>query len=139
MTTDDHATSPETADRITTAQKWVLFAGLMFAYAALGSLIVGVAELAGAHFALTGTDYILVHSVHTPGWAAFCLALLQYVAAFLIWTALPVARWFGIVLAIWGFVGALMMSASHPIFALTLLIANGLILSGLGRYGGTPA
>ena len=131
----DDAQSPRIADEMSTAQKWVLFAGLMFGYAALAGFIGGIASLVGSRISLTGTDYLLAARVHASGWFEIGLAVLQYVAAFLIWTGRPAGRVFGIVLACASIVGALLMSDTAPLKSLLILILSALIVYGLVRYG----
>jgi len=131
----NQAGSPQTVDGISTAQKWVLFAGLMFGYAALAGVIGGIASLVGSRVSLTGTDYILAARVHASGWFEIVLAGLQYIAAFLIWTGRPAGRWVGMLLAGVSIVGGLLMTDTAPVKSLGILIISALVLYGLARYG----
>lgn len=117
---------------------WVLFAGIMFALAAILNIIWGIAAVANSGFFVAGANYILLTNLATWGWIAIGFGALELLAALSIWRGHAFGRWFGIVVAGLAAVAALMSMPGAPFWSLTLVALYVLVIYGLAAYGGRP-
>jgi hypothetical protein len=114
---------------------WILFAGIMIALAGTLNIIWGIAAVADSHFFVAGASFIL-SGLNTWGWIAIAFGALELLAAFSVWRGGAFGRWFGIVIASFAVIAALMMIPAYPFWALTLVALNVLVVYGLAAYGG---
>jgi hypothetical protein len=117
---------------------WVLFAGIMFALAAVLNIIWGIAAVANSGFFVAGAHYILLTDLNAWGWIAIGFGALELLAALSIWRGHAFGRWFGIVVAGLAVVGALMSMPAAPLWSLTLIALYVFVIYGLATYGGKP-
>ena len=117
---------------------WILFAGIMFAIAATLNIIWGIAAVAESSFFVAGAAYILIADLTTWGWIAIGFGALEFLAALSIWRGGAFERWFGIAVASVGVVFALMSMPAYPLWSLTLVAIEVLVIYGLATYGGKP-
>jgi hypothetical protein len=117
---------------------WILFAGIMFALAAILNIVWGIAAIAGSGFFVAGADYILITNLATWGWIAVGFGALEILAALSIWRGGAFGRWFGIIVGGLAVVGALMSLPAAPFWSLTLVALYVLVIYGLAAYGGRP-
>jgi hypothetical protein len=116
---------------------WIVLAAMMFVIAATLNFVWGIAAVAGSRFFVDGVTYIL-SVLNTLGWIAIGLGGVQLLAALSIWRGGAFGRWFGIVAAGVAVIGAMMMIPAYPLWALTLVALDVLVIHGLAVYGGKP-
>jgi len=116
---------------------WVLFATLMFVIAACLNIVWGIAAISNSHFFVGNAHYIL-SDLNTWGWIAIGFGALEALAALSIWRGGRFGRWFGIVVAGFAVVAAMMSISAYPFWSLTLVALYVLVLYGLAAYGGRP-
>ena len=66
------------------------------------------------------------------------LGTLQLVAAYSIWKGGQAGRWFGITVAMFNAVAALMSISAYPFWSLAVFTLDILVIYGLAAYGGDP-
>jgi hypothetical protein len=120
-----------------TGAGWIVFATIMFVLAASLNAIWGIAAVAESRFFVDGATYIL-SDLNTWGWVAIGLGAVQLLAALSIWRGGAFGRWFGIIAAGVAVIGAMMMIPAYPLWALTLVALDALVIYGLAVYGGKP-
>jgi hypothetical protein len=108
----------------------VLLAGVL-------NLIWGIAAVSSSGFFATHARYIL-SGLHTWGWIAVFVGLLQLTAAYSIWTGGEYGRWFGVFAATLNAVSALMSITAYPFWGICVFLIDVLIIYALVTYGGEP-
>jgi hypothetical protein len=116
---------------------WILFATIMFVVAATLSAIWGVAALSNSEF-FVGNASFMLSGLHTWGWIQIGFAALEALAALSIWRGGWFGRWFGIAVAAFAFVAAMMSIPAYPLWSLTLVAIYTLVIYALAAYGGKP-
>ena len=116
---------------------WIVFAGIMFVIAASLNFIWGIAAVSGSHFFVAGSTFIL-SDLNTWGWVAIGFGAIELLAALSIWRGGAFGRWFGILVAGLAVVAAMMMIPAYPLWALTLIAIDFMVIYGLAVYGGRP-
>ena len=131
------STTPYTPEAARTSEGsgWVLFAGIMFMIAASLNVIWGIAAVADSRFFIAGATFML-SGLNTWGWVAIGFGALQALGALSIWRGGTFGRWFGIVIAGLAIPIAMMSIPAYPLWALTLVAIDALIIFGLAVYGG---
>ena len=117
---------------------WVLFAALMFAVAASLNIIWGIAALSSSHFFVANAHYIL-SDLNTWGWVAIGFGAAEALAALSIWRGGSFGRWFGIIVAGFAVLVAMVSIPAYPFWSLTLVALYILVIYGLAAYGGSRA
>jgi hypothetical protein len=117
---------------------WVLFATIMLVMGGILNIIWGIAAVSNSHFFAAGASYILINSLNAWGWIVMAFGVLEGLAALSIWRGGEFGRWFGIIVA--GFAGivAMMSIPAYPFWSLALLAIAVLVIYGLAAYGGKP-
>jgi hypothetical protein len=116
---------------------WVLFAGIMILIAGTLNVIWGIAAISNSKFFTENATYIL-SSLNTWGWVILIIGLVQFFAAFSIWSGGSYGRWIGIASAGINSIAALMSISAYPFWGLALFAIDILVVYGLAAYGGTP-
>lgn len=116
---------------------WILFAAAMFVIAACLNVIWGIAAVTSSHFFVANAEYI-VSSLNTWGWIMIGFGALEGVAALSIWRGGRFGRWFGMVVAGFAVLAAMMAIPAYPFWSLTLVALYVLVIYGLAAYGGRP-
>lgn len=116
---------------------WIVFASIMFAVSAALNAIWGIAAVSNAHFFVGNAQFIL-SDLNTWGWVAIGFAALQALAALSIYRGGAIGRWYGIVVAGFGIVVAMMSIPAYPLWALVLVAIDVLVVYGLAAHGGKP-
>jgi hypothetical protein len=114
---------------------WVLFAGIMIFIASVLNLIWGIAAIDKASFFVEDQRFI-ISDLKTWGWIILIVGVLQFFAAFSIWSGGGYGRWIGIFTASLGMIGALLSIPGYPFWSLCLFFINVLVIYGLAAYGG---
>ena len=116
---------------------WVVFASCMFIVAATLNIIWGIAAVSNSHFFVANASFIL-SGLNTWGWIAMGFGVIELLAAWSIWRGGAFGRWFGIFVAGLAVVAAMMMIPAYPLWALTLVAIDFMVIYGLAVYGGRP-
>ena len=116
---------------------WVLFAAIMLVMGAALNIIWGIAAVSNSHFFVAGASYIL-SDLNTWGWIMMGFGVLEALAALSIWRGGEVGRWFGIVVAVFAGIAAMMSISAYPFWSLMLVAISVLVIYGLAAYGGKP-
>jgi hypothetical protein len=109
----------------------------MIALSGVLNIIWGIAAVANSHFFVANATFIL-SDLNAWGWVAIGFGALEMLGALSIWAGGAVGRWFGIVVASFAVVAALMSIPAYPFWALTLVALDVLVIYGLAAYGGNP-
>jgi hypothetical protein len=117
---------------------WVTFAGIMLAIVGVLNIIYGIAAISDSHFYIRDTSYI-VSSLNGWGWALLIVGVIQFFAAYSIWTLSEWGRWVGLASASVNSIIQLMVLPAAPFSALALFSVDILIIYGLAAYGGRQA
>jgi len=117
---------------------WVLFATVMFVIAACLNVIWGIAAVSSSHFFVANAHYIL-SDLNTWGWVAIGFGAVEALAALSIWRGGGFGRWFGIIVAGFATLVALISIPAYPFWSLVLVALYVLVIYGLAAYGGKPA
>ena len=132
---------PKTGDDPVGARRtgagWVLFAGIMVALVGVLNIIYGIAAVGDSRFFVNDATYIL-SGLNTWGWIILILGAIQLVAAYSIWKGGQTGRWFGIAVAMFNAVAALMSISAYPFWSLAVFTLDILVIYGLTAYGGDP-
>jgi hypothetical protein len=144
LTNDKHTVTPGPAasmpaswERSHEGAGWIVFASVMFAVSATLNAIWGIAAVSNAHFFVGSAQFIL-SDLNTWGWVAIGFAALQAIAAMSIYRGGAVGRWYGIVVAGFAVVAAMMSIPAYPLWSLVLVAIDVLVIYGLAAYGGKP-
>lgn len=116
---------------------WVVFASSMFMIAATLNIIWGIAAVSNSRFFVANASFIL-SDLNTWGWIAMGFGAIELLAALSIWRGGAFGRWFGIVVASVAVIAAMMMIPAYPLWALTLIAIDLMVIYGLAVYGGRP-
>ncbi len=105
---------------------WWVFAGILLIVAGILNIIYGIASIGDSKFFTEHGTYI-ISSLHTWGWILMILGVLELVAAFSLFAGGEFGRWFGIFVAAFNAVAALLSIPGYPfwslaIFALSIII-----------------
>jgi hypothetical protein len=108
---------------------WVTFAGIMFLVAGCANIIWGAGALAEKEYLPEGG--LLFSTLTFWGWVAIIWGAIVLLGSFLVLTDAPSGRTIGIVLAVVSAVFWLFALPVLPIFALTAILVDSLIIYGL--------
>jgi len=133
----DKAMSYDGQERSYKGAGWVLFAAIMLVMGAALSIIWGIAAVSSSHFFVAGASYIL-SDLNTWGWIVMGFGVLELLAALSVWRGGEFGRWFGIIVAGFAGVAAMMSIPAYPFWSLTLVAIAVLVIYGLAAYGGKP-
>ena len=114
---------------------WVIFAGSMLALVGSLNFIYGIAAISNSKFYVRDAQYV-ISDLNTWGWVLLCIGVIQFLAAFAIWTGSEVGRWIGIVSAGLNAIAQMLAIPAYPFLALALFAVDILVIYGLAVYGG---
>jgi hypothetical protein len=117
---------------------WVLFATIMFGIAACLNIVWGIAAVSSSHFFVANAHYI-ISDLNTWGWIVMGFGALEALAALSIWRGGAFGRWFGIVVAGFAVIAAMLSLPAYPLWSLVLVTLYLLVIYGLAAFGGKPA
>ena len=110
-------------DRVT---GWLVFAGTLLVIVGVLNIIWGIAAIGDAKFFIAGQKY-LISSLHTWGWVALFLGVLELLAGFSLFAGGGFGRWMGMFAAALSAISSLLSIPAYPfwslcIFALAIII-----------------
>ena len=122
------AVRPETQGR-----GWLTFAAVMFLIAATFNTVYGIAALANDDY--FAVDELLFGDLSMWGALYLIAAACQAIAAMLLFARSSVGAILGIVIAMLSATLALVSIGAYPLWSITVMVVDGLILYGLTVYG----
>ena len=135
---------PATSDRPATYESepsgygWVVFAGTMLALVGTLNFIYGIAAVSNSKFYVREVTYV-ISDLKTWGWFLLVLGVVQFIAAFGIWTGSELAKWIGILSAAGNAIIQMLVLPGYPFLSLTLFTLDILVIYGLVAHGGRKA
>ncbi len=128
---------PETWQPMPNGANWIVFAGIMFLVSATLNTIWGIAAVSNSHF-FVGDASLILSGLNTWGWVAMGFAALEVLAALSIFRGGTFGRWFGIIVAGFAVVAAMMSIPAYPLWSLALVALGVMVIHGLAAHGGKP-
>lgn len=109
-----------------TLSAWWVFAGVLLLVTGVLNIIYGIAAIGDSKFFTENATYI-ISGLHTWGWIALILGVLELIAAFSLFAGGEFGRWFGIFVGAFNAMAALLSIPAYPfwslaIFALSIII-----------------
>src|SRR5262245_5163706 len=98
---------------------WWVFAGIMLLIIGVLNVIYGIAAISNSKFFTEHATYIF-GSLHTWGWIALILGVLEILAAFSLFGGGEYGRWFGIFAATLSAIDALLDIPAYPLWSLAV-------------------
>jgi hypothetical protein len=117
---------------------WVGFAGVMLGIVGTLNVVYGIAAIDDANVYVADTRYVF-GDLNTWGWFLTLLGVLQFAAAFGIFSGATWAKWVGILSASGNAILQLLFLPAFPLLSISLLAIDILVIYGLIAYGGRRA
>jgi hypothetical protein len=114
---------------------WVTFAGVMLFVVGVLNVIYGIAAIGDSGFFVQDQKYI-ISNLNTWGWVTLILGLLQFFAAFSLWSGGLYGRVVAIFAASLSAIAALLSIPAYPFWSLAVFAINIIIIHQVARYGG---
>ncbi len=110
----------------TTVSGWWVFAGVLLLISGTLNAIWGIAAIGHSRVFTPNAVYIFM-GLSLWGWIALLIGVCEWVAAFSLWSGGEFGRWFGLVIASFNAIAALLSIGAYPfwslaIFALSIII-----------------
>ena len=132
-TARDRATGPAYDEP--RGEGWVAFAGVMLMIVGTINFIGGIAALDDSSF-YVGETRLIFDDLNTWGWFLLATGLVQVLAAIGIWARNTFATILGVTFASLNAVVQLLMFSAFPLWSLSILAIDVLVIYGLIAYGG---
>jgi hypothetical protein len=117
---------------------WLTFAATMIGLTGTFNVIDGIVALSRSKFFAADAVYVF-SDLRTWAWITLIVGAVQVLAAFSIAGGAPWARWFGIGISALNLLGQLMFVQAYPLWAITVVALDVLVIYALAVYGGEPA
>jgi hypothetical protein len=117
---------------------WVTFAGVMLFVVGVLNVIYGIAAIGDSSFFVQDQKYIL-SNLNTWGWVTLILGLLQFFAAFSLWSGGTYGRVVAIFAASLSAIAALLSIPAYPFWSLAVFAISIIIIHQVASYGGAEA
>jgi hypothetical protein len=114
---------------------WVTFAGVMLFIVGVLNVIYGIAAIGDSKFFVQDQKYIL-SNLNTWGWVTLIIGLLQFFAAFSLWSGGTYGRVIAIFAASLSAIGALLSIPAYPFWSLAVFAIDIIIIHQVASYGG---
>lgn len=112
---------------------WMTFAGIVFLFSAFANLVWGLGALADKAYLDEGG--LLYSTLNTWGWVAVIWSGVVFIGALLLFARVPAAPVVGIVLASVSCLFWLFALPVLPLFAMTVILIDMLVIYGLTAHG----
>jgi hypothetical protein len=113
---------------------WVTFAGVLLLIAGVLNIIYGIAAIGDSRFFVADQKYIL-SNLHTWGWVTLVLGILQFFAAFSLWSGGLYGRIVGITAAGLSAIAALLSIPAYPFWSLAIFALDIVIIHQIATRG----
>ena len=117
---------------------WVTFAGIMLLIVGVLNVIYGIGAIADSRFFVQDQKYIL-GNLSTWGWVTLLIGLLQFFAAFSLWSGGMYGRAVAVLAAGLSAIGALLSIPAYPLWSLAIFAVDIIIIHQVVRYGAAGA
>ena len=117
----------------TQGRGWLTFAGVMFLVAAVFNTVYGVAALANDDY--FAVDELLFGDLSLWGALYLTAAAAQAITALLVFARSSIGSFLGILVAMLSATLALISIGAYPLWSITIMFVDGLIIYGLTVYG----
>jgi hypothetical protein len=114
---------------------WVAFAGVMLMIVGTINFIGGIAALDDSSF-YVGETRLIFDDLNTWGWFLLATGVAQVLAAIGIWTRSTFATILGVAFASANIVVQLLMFSAFPLWSMSIIAIDVLVIYGLLAYGG---
>jgi hypothetical protein len=111
------------------------FAALMLGLAGAWNVVEGMLAIGDSRVYVADTTFVF-SDLNTWGWIMLLLGTAQLLAAFALLAGSEFGRWFGIGVAFLNAMGQLFFMTAYPLWAVTMLAVDILIIYALAMYGG---
>lgn len=115
---------------------WVFFAGFMMIVMGFLQTISGLTALLNNKWLLTTPNHLLFLNFTAWGWAHLLLGIVVLVAGFYVMHGSTWARILGVILAAISFIANLAYVNTYPIWSITIMIIDVLVIYALIVHGG---
>lgn len=110
-----------------TLSGWWVFAGILLIIAGILNIIWGIAAIGDSKF-FTEHGTFIISGLHTWGWIAIIVGVLEMVAGFSLFAEGEFGRWFGLFIAALNAVAALLSIPAYPFWSLAIFALSIIIL-----------
>jgi hypothetical protein len=114
---------------------WVTFAGVMLFIVGILNVVYGIAAIGDSSFFVQDQKYIL-SNLNTWGWVTLIIGLIQFFAAFSLWSGGTYGRVIAIFAASLSAIGALLSIPAYPLWSLAVFAIDIIIIHQVASYGG---
>ena len=114
---------------------WVTFAGVMLFVVGVLNVIYGIAAIGDSKFFVQDQKYIL-SNLNTWGWVTLIIGVIQFFAAFSLWSGGTYGRVVAIFAASLSAIGALLSIPAYPLWSLAVFAIDIIIIHQVASYGG---
>ena len=114
---------------------WVTFAGVMLFIVGVLNVIYGIAAIGDSNFFVQDQRYIL-SNLNTWGWVTLILGLLQFFAAFSLWSGGLYGRVVAIFAASLSAIAALLSIPAYPLWSLAVFAIDIIVIHQVAIHGG---
>jgi hypothetical protein len=114
---------------------WIAFSIIMLGIVGTLNIVYGIGAISDAHVYVGETKYV-IGDLNLWGWLLLAIGLVQFVAAFGLWSRAQWARWVGVGSASGNMIFQLLFLPALPLLSLSLLALDLLVVYGLVQYGG---
>jgi hypothetical protein len=114
---------------------WVTFAGVMLFIVGVLNVIYGIAAIGDSSFFVQDQKYIL-SNLNTWGWVTLIIGLIQFFAAFSLWSGGTYGQVIAIFAASLSAIGALLSIPAYPFWSLAVFAIDIIIIHQVAVYGG---
>ena len=112
----------------------VMFAAVVLGWAGLFNLMDGIATIANSHVFVASAHFVF-GSLHSWGWIALILGVLQLVAAMALLLGNQLVRWFGVAVLGLNAIAQMFFIAAYAWWSLTIIAVDVVALYALCAYG----
>ena len=111
------------------------FAALMLALAGAWNVIEGILAIGDSRVYVADSVFVF-SDLNSWGWIMLLLGVGQLLAAFALLAGSELGRWFGIAVAFLNALGQMFFMTAYPLWAVTMLSIDIVIIYALAMYGG---
>jgi hypothetical protein len=115
---------------------WISFAAVMLGLAGLWNVLEGILAIGQSRVYANDTTFVF-SDLNSWGWIMLVLGIAQLLAAYTVVTGSEYGRWLGIGVAFVNCIGQFYFMPAYPLWAVTMLAVDIIIIYALTVYGGS--
>ena len=112
---------------------WIAFAGIMLTMSGFFNVINGIAAIANSNYL---ANQLLFANMHAWGWFFLIWGIILIVAGFAVFSGASWAAIVGVVAAFFNVIAQLSWARTYPVWAISAMVIDVLVIYGLVVYGG---